>query len=81
VLTGSDVAGSWKRPVSYWMPFLHNKHGIYGFHDATWRPDSEFGNVSPASPDASHGCVELPLASQAWLYKWAPVGTTVKIKD
>lgn len=34
VLTGSDSAGSWKRPVKFWMPFLHNKHGIYGFHDA-----------------------------------------------
>lgn len=80
VLAGSDEAGSWNRPVSYWMPFLSNQHGIYGFHDATWRPDSEFGKVSPASSDASHGCVELPLTAQAWLYKWASAGTTVKIK-
>lgn len=81
VLAGADEAGSWNRPVSYWMPFLSNQHGIYGFHDATWRPNSDFGNVSPDSSDASHGCVELPLAAQAWLYKWAPVGTTVKIRN
>lgn len=81
VLKGSDAAGSWNDPVSYWMPFLSNRYGIYGFHDATWRPNSEFGKVSPASSDASHGCVELPLAASAWLYNWAPVGTTVRIES
>lgn len=80
-LTGSDVAGSWNYPVSYWMPFLSNQHGIYGFHDATWRPDSEFGSIDPNSSDASHGCVELPLAASGWLYSWARVGTTVSIES
>jgi lipoprotein-anchoring transpeptidase ErfK/SrfK len=63
------------------MPFLNNQHGTYGFHDATWRPDNEFGTVSPDSSEASHGCVELPLATSAWLYAWAPVGTTVTIQS
>lgn len=81
VLTGRDVTGSWSDPVSYWMPFLSNRYGIYGFHDATWRSNDEFGHVSPSSSDASHGCVELPLATSAWLYKWAAVGTTVTIKS
>jgi L,D-transpeptidase-like protein len=80
-LTGSDVTGSWNDPVSYWMPFLQNQYGIYGFHDATWRPNDAFGQVSPDSSDASHGCVELPLATSAWLYSWAPVGTTVTIRS
>lgn len=80
-LKGSDVTGSWNDPVSYWMPFLSNQYGIYGFHDATWRPNTAFGKVSPDSSDASHGCVELPLATSAWLYKWAAVGTTVTIKE
>jgi lipoprotein-anchoring transpeptidase ErfK/SrfK len=81
VLTGSDVTGSWNDPVSYWMPFLANQYGVYGFHDATWRSNDEFGKVSPDSDDASHGCVELPLEASAWLYKWAHTGTTVTIKD
>jgi lipoprotein-anchoring transpeptidase ErfK/SrfK len=80
-LTGSDTTGSWSDPVSYWMPFLHNQYGTYGFHDATWRADSDFGNISPNSGDASHGCVELPLASAAWLYDWATVGTAVTIEN
>jgi lipoprotein-anchoring transpeptidase ErfK/SrfK len=80
-LTGSDVTGSWSDPVQYWMPFLNNQYGIYGFHDATWRADNAFGNVSPDSADASHGCVELPLAASQWLYNWVNIGTAVTIES
>ncbi|MEK7594618.1 MAG: L,D-transpeptidase [Patescibacteria group bacterium] len=79
-LTGTDETGSWSDPVQYWMPFLDNQFGTYGFHDATWRSDKEFGKVDPYSEDASHGCVELPLASAKWLYEWAVVGTTVTVE-
>lgn len=81
MLTGKDSAGEWKRPVNYWMPFLDNEYGTYGFHDATWRTDNEFGNVDPASPGASHGCIELTLASQKWLYEWAPLKTTLTVES
>lgn len=80
-LTGSDSTGSWDDPVSYWMPFLYNRYGTYGFHDATWRPDSAFGNIDPYSSDGSHGCVELPLATAKWLYDWSYIGTTVTIEN
>jgi lipoprotein-anchoring transpeptidase ErfK/SrfK len=80
VLRGSDSTGSWNDPVSYWMPFLDNKYGIYGFHDATWRSSSDFGSISPYSSNASHGCVETPLAAAKWLYNWSKVGTTVTIQ-
>jgi lipoprotein-anchoring transpeptidase ErfK/SrfK len=79
-LNGSDSTGSWHDYVYYWMPFLSNQYGIYGFHDATWRLPSAFGNISPFSSDASHGCVELPLATAQWLFGWADVGTTVTIE-
>ena len=78
-LTGSDSNGSWNRPVYYWMPFLSNQYGVYGFHDATWRANSDFGGISPESKDASHGCVELPLATAKWIYNWAPIGTAITI--
>lgn len=80
-LTGSDSRGSWNDPVYYWMPFLDNQYGTYGFHDATWRSNSAFGQVSPDSKDASHGCIELPLASSKWLYNWAEIGTTVSVQN
>ena len=78
-LNGSDSTGSWHDYVYYWMPFLSNQYGVYGFHDATWRKPSDFGAISPYSSNASHGCVELPLATAKWLYGWAPVGTAVSI--
>lgn len=81
VLRGSDSVSSWNDNVSYWMPFLDNEHGTYGFHDAMWRGGEEFGNVDPSSDEASHGCVELPLASSHWLYDWATKGTTVTIES
>jgi len=80
-LTGSDVTGNWSDAVQYWMPFLYNQYGAYGFHDATWRPDSAFGKISPSSNNASHGCVELPLATAKWLYNWVQVGTAVTIEN
>jgi lipoprotein-anchoring transpeptidase ErfK/SrfK len=78
-LRGADSRGTWNDPVSYWIPFLDNQYGTYGFHDATWRPNTDFGKISPDSADASHGCIELPLASSKWLYDWTPVGTTVTV--
>lgn len=78
-LKGSDSTGSWDDFVYYWMPFLHNQYGTYGFHDATWRDSNAFGNIDPYSPDGSHGCVELPLATAKWLYNWTENGTTVQI--
>jgi lipoprotein-anchoring transpeptidase ErfK/SrfK len=79
-LKGCDSTGCWSDPVSYWMPFLHNQYGSYGFHDATWRDPSLFGNISPSSSNGSQGCVELPLATAAWLYNWISDGTAVTIK-
>ena len=79
-LDGSDSTGSWHDYVYYWMPFLSNQYGVYGFHDATWRQPNDFGNISPYSSNASHGCVELPLATAKWLYNWAAVGTTVTVQ-
>jgi lipoprotein-anchoring transpeptidase ErfK/SrfK len=80
-LAGSDSTGSWNDFVYYWMPFLHNQYGNYGFHDASWRSTSDFGNISPDSPNASHGCVEMPVAAAQWLYNWSYVGTTVTIES
>jgi len=85
-LAGHDSTGSWSDPVSYWLPFLDNQYGTYGFHDATWRADSDFGTIDINNPytavsHGSHGCVEMPLAAAKWLYNWSSVGTTVIIQS
>jgi hypothetical protein len=68
--------------VNYAMLFLTG--GFY-LHDAPWRSDFGPGsNVPHTGPGGqaetgSHGCVELPTGAGAWLYGWAPYGTTVDI--
>ena len=92
-LAGHDSTGSWSDYVNYWMPFLDNQYGTYGFHDLTTadngsngRADSDFGNVDIYAPytaakHGSHGCVEMPLAAAKYLYGWAPVGTPVIVQS
>ncbi len=80
-LTGSDTTGAWNDHVNYWLPFLQNQYGTYGFHDATWRNPKDFGKVDPNSANASHGCVELPLAASKWLYNWVEIGTQITINS
>ncbi len=80
-LKGTDGVTSWDDPVSYWMPFLFNQYGAYGFHDASWETPAQFGHIPITSTQASHGCVQMPLAAAKWLYDWAPVGTNITIQD
>jgi lipoprotein-anchoring transpeptidase ErfK/SrfK len=71
-LNGAPYGWNYNVPVHYWMPF----YGGYGLHDARWR--STFGGADYIY-NGSHGCVNLPDATAAWLYGWAPVGTPVWI--
>jgi hypothetical protein len=85
-LKGCDSTGCWNDYVNYYLIFLTNQYGNYGFHDATWRSPSDFGKININAPDTaakvgSHGCVEMPLAAAKWLYGWALVGTTVVIQS
>ena len=83
-LVGCDIdvpTNCWNDFVNYDLIFLYNKYGHYDFHDAAWRASNDFGNISPYSSNASHGCVETPLSAMAWLYSWASVGTTVVIQS
>lgn len=73
-LKGCDVNGCWNDPVAYWMPFDDQ----VGFHDAAWQT-FPFGG-SEYTTQGSHGCVHLPLDFIAWVYTWAPIGTTVTVK-
>ncbi len=61
--------------VKYWMPFYQG----YGLHDASWRngifggPDYYYGG--------SHGCVNLPDATAAFIYGWSSIGTPVWVHN
>jgi lipoprotein-anchoring transpeptidase ErfK/SrfK len=61
----------------YWVvPEVPNVMYIYGgvaLHGTYWH--NRFGTGARLS----HGCVNLPLKSAAWIYQWAPVGTPVRV--
>lgn len=61
--------------VKYWIPF---DAPLFGFHDASWQ-DIPFGSQRYRT-QGSHGCVHLPLAAMAFLYKWVDLGTTVTVR-
>ncbi|GCE23933.1 L,D-transpeptidase [Dictyobacter kobayashii] len=68
--------------INYALEF---KEGGFFLHDAWWR--STFGpgtNVPHTDPQfgemtGTHGCVVMTTDQAAWLYSWAPIGTTVNI--
>jgi len=69
-LNGSQYGWSYNVYVDYWMPF----NGGQGLHDADWR--SSFGGQDYYY-GGSHGCVNMPKSSAAFLYGWSTVGTPV----
>ncbi len=76
-LKGSNDNGStYNAYVEYWMPFIDNS---IGFHDATWRADSEFNNARYVY-DGSHGCVNMKYNDAKTLFENITKDTAVIIK-
>lgn len=62
---------------SYYVPDVPYVMYIYGgvaMHGTYWHND--FGT----GIRRSHGCINLPIDSAAWLYNWAPIGTPVQVR-
>lgn len=55
------------------VPSVMYINGGVALHGAYWH------NYFGSGVRLSHGCINLPLASAAWLYDWAPVGTPVVV--
>jgi len=73
----------WPKSSPYWYASAWVKYamlyedGGYFIHDAPWRtvygPGADLTN-------GTHGCVNVPLSTMSFLYKWASVGTTVVVQ-
>lgn len=61
--------------VDYWIPF---DAPLFGFHDSSWQR-FRYGSAKYRT-EGSHGCVHMPLAAMKFLYSWADVGATVRIR-
>ncbi|HSX47360.1 MAG TPA: L,D-transpeptidase [Patescibacteria group bacterium] len=57
------------QPNVEWIDYFSGADAIHGVY---WHPLSWFG-----VHNSSHGCVGLPDSEAAWVYNWAPIGTTV----
>ncbi len=57
------------QPHVRWIDYFSGGSAIHGVY---WHPLSWFG-----VNNSSHGCVGLPENEAAWIYNWAPIGTTV----
>lgn len=53
------------------VPHVMYFYGAYAIHGTYWH--NSFGRR------ASHGCVNVPLTSAAWLFNWASNGTRVEV--
>ena len=73
-LNGHPYGYNYNVYVDYWMPF----YAGYGLHDADWR--STFGGQDYYY-GGSHGCVNMPKSSAAFLFGWASVGTPVWVHN
>jgi len=69
-LNGRSYGYDYNVFVKYWMPFYLG----YGLHDASWR--GSFGGQDYFY-GGSHGCVNLPEATAAFIYNWSEIGTPV----
>lgn len=69
-MRGSNTDGSrYFQPNVEWVNYFYADYAIHGNY---WRPLNYFGNIN-----SSHGCVGAVNSEAAWIYNWAPVGTTV----
>lgn len=55
------------------VPDVMYFNGGVALHGTYWH------NLFGSGARPSHGCVNLPLKSAAWLYDWAPIGTSVRV--
>jgi lipoprotein-anchoring transpeptidase ErfK/SrfK len=73
----------WPYGSPYWYPdswtnwAMEFAGGGYFIHDAPWR--SWYGPGSNIY-NGTHGCVNVPYSQMAFLWKWAPMGTTVVVQ-
>src|SRR2546421_5027586 len=81
--TPYQFVSPWPKSSPYWYASAWVKYamlyedGGYFIHDAPWR--TVYGPGANLT-NGTHGCVNVPLSTMSFLYKWASVGTTVVVQ-
>jgi vancomycin resistance protein YoaR len=78
----------WPKTSQWWYPdspthyAILFKHNGFFIHDAPWRkrygPGTNGGGEN-GSYTGSHGCVNVPLSTMRFIYRWVDIGTPVLI--
>src|SRR6202021_4256313 len=76
----------WPEGSPYWYPptpvtWAMDFFGGDFLHDDPGEPTNAFGAGSEYGPYASHGCVHVPHAVMAFLYRWLPDGAQVAASE
>ena len=69
-MRGTDNGVPWVVPD---VPHVMYFNGAVALHGTYWH------NLFGTGARPSHGCVNLPLDSAAWLYDWAGIGVSVSV--
>jgi L,D-transpeptidase catalytic domain len=90
-LSPTTFYSPWPPSSPYWYAPTHINYALewgvggYFLHDSWWHsvygPGTNDWHYDPVDgwQWGTHGCVAMPLNVAAWLYGWAPIGTTVQI--
>ncbi len=63
-----------------WMPYwMSLKNGYFGIHELPEWPNRTKEGANHLGIPVSHGCIRLGVGPAEFLYKWAPIGTSVKV--
>jgi len=81
--TPYQFVSPWPKGSPYWYASAWVKYamlyddGGYFIHDAPWRT---VWGPGANQTNGTHGCVNVPLSTMAFLYTWASLGTTVVVQ-
>lgn len=74
----NKVSKAWSKKYGLWMPYWMGL-GEFGFHELPIWPSGYREGANHLGIPVSHGCIRLGIGPAAEFYKWAEVGTVVKI--
>lgn len=65
--------------MQYFVRFAHGRHAAIGFHSIPTKHGHRLQSVAQLGTPQSHGCVRQRLADARRMWRFAPVGTDVRV--
>jgi lipoprotein-anchoring transpeptidase ErfK/SrfK len=65
--------------MQYFVRFAHGRHAAIGFHSIPTKHGHRLQSVAQLGTPQSHGCIRQRLADARRMWRFAPVGTDVRV--